>query len=118
RFAAGVLDVEVELLGPAPTPPVALAEGVARFMDGLEHRLQVGVKVALLDQPSPQLVDDGCLLDPDRACFDAGVALHARPDGLSAHTVLADNASVACGCVGVGCPIAVRPGAAVKAASH
>ena len=53
-----------------------------------------GVELALLDQAAAHLVDDRRLLDADRAGLDAGVALHARPDRLHAHAVLADDRDV------------------------
>ena len=77
-----------------PRRAVALAERVARLVDRLEHRLQVGVELALLDQTPAQLVDDRRLLDPHRAASTQ--ALHCMHDQtVSVRTPsCADNASV------------------------
>ena len=77
RLLAGIGDLEVELVDPAPAPPPRLPERVPRAVDRLERRLEVRVELPLLDQPAPQLVDDRRLLDPDRADLDTRVALHA-----------------------------------------
>jgi hypothetical protein len=60
-------------------------------VDHLERRLQVGVKLAVLDTPSPELIDDRRLLNPDWADLNARVALHARPDRVDAHAIDADD---------------------------
>src|SRR6202044_2356999 len=113
RLLARVGDLEIELLGPAAAAALVLAERVAGLVDHLQRRLQVGVELALLDQPATQLVDDRRLLDPDRADLDAGVALHARPDGLGAHAVLADHRRLKA--VAVGAPVHERPEHAANA---
>ena len=92
RLLAGVLDLEVELVASS-----ARACG-ARSPKELPDLWIVCSAVCRLAGSSPsstsapaQLVDDRRLLDADRAGLDAGVALHAGPDRVGAHAVLADH---------------------------
>ena len=94
RLLADVLDLERQLLRPAPALALRLAERVARVVDRLERRLELRRPSRRgLDEPPPQLVDDRHVLDADRADLDARHALHARPERLGPDRVAEDRRS-------------------------
>src|SRR6202035_1446528 len=49
------------------------------------------VELAILNEPAAQLVDNRRLLDSDRAGLNAGIALHARPQGVHAYPIVTDH---------------------------
>jgi hypothetical protein len=91
RLRARVLDLEAQLAGPVAATAPRPAEGVARALYLRERAGEALVELPVLEQAPAHLVDDRALLDPDRTDLHAGVALHAGPDALRAHGVIADD---------------------------
>ena len=79
---AGVLDLELEALGPPGPLPGRLPEAVALGGEVLERVLEGRLHAPLVDEGPAHLDDGRDVLDADRAGLDAGHAGRAGPEGL------------------------------------